>query len=286
MSMKTISGLLAAVTVTAGLALVPMSSAQAASQYLTVVPAKGNLEVPIDLQVATGSFCPADANRVIVRLTGPGLNAPFNLTGNTDITALDDFSIPGTTKIPLIWGWREAGGNVEPQPVDFNGDYRITLSCLKGLSLESLGDTIADVHIDHAAGAFEVTSPQPHVAPTSAAPSGEPTYPATPSAEPSASGGGTTPGGATPGGESSSDGGVTTETPGAQSGDGPSQQSGVAGEPSDQPAAPQGEPASAATPSSGPSVPLTTIFTIVGVALLAWAGYSVVRSRRKSRSAN
>jgi len=283
MSVKIISGLLAAATVAAGLAIVPLTSAQAASQYLTVVPAKGDLEAPIDLQVATGSFCPADANRVIVRLTGPGLDAPFNLTGNTDISALDDFSIPGTTMIPLIWGWREAGGNVEPQPVDFNGDYRITLSCLKGLSLESLGDTIADVHIDHAANAFEVTSPQPQVKPTSPSPSDEPTYPVTPSPQPSASGGSTTSGDATQGsaqpGPSSSDSSQAPTTAGEQSGDGPAQQSGdTSGQPDSSAAA------SATAPSSGPSVPLTTIFTILGVALLAWAGYSFIRSRRKSRT--
>lgn len=148
-----------AVVLVGGLGVLP--SAVAAERYLTVVPARGTLDTPIDLHVPTGAFCPPDATRMIVRMTGGNLTGPFNLTGNTDIVSLDSLSIPGTTIVPLIWTWRDAEGNVEPEPVQFDGRYRITLSCLKGLSLESLGDTVADVAIDRDAGMYRITTPQP-----------------------------------------------------------------------------------------------------------------------------
>lgn len=141
-----------------GASMVPAS---AAVKYLRVVPAQGSLDTAINLELPTGAFCPAEAQRVIVRMTGPGLQQPFNATGNTDIVALDVRSKPGTTIFPLIWTWRDAGGNVEPAPIEFDGVYRITLSCLVGLSLDTLGDTIADVEISQASNSYRVLTPQP-----------------------------------------------------------------------------------------------------------------------------
>jgi LPXTG-motif cell wall-anchored protein len=156
--------------VLAGFGLAAAPAHADAKVYLKVWPAKGTLSDTINLYLPTGAFCPAEANRVIVRMTGPLIDQSpgtetewgFNLTGNTDITALDTLSIPGTSIFPLLWTWRDAGGNMTPNPVDFDGKYRITLWCLKGLDFRnSLGDTIADVVINHSANAFEVTTPQP-----------------------------------------------------------------------------------------------------------------------------
>jgi len=164
-----LSALIAGLTL-AGFGLVAAPAQADAKVYLKVWPAQGTLSDPINLYLPTGAFCPAEANRVIVRMTGPLIDQVpgtetewgFNLTGNTDITALDTLSIPGTSIFPLLWTWRDAGGNMTPNPVDFDGKYRITLWCLKGLDFRnSLGDTIADVVINHDENSFEVTTPQP-----------------------------------------------------------------------------------------------------------------------------
>lgn len=115
----------------------------------------------VELLLPDGAFCPAQATRVLVRMSGPGLDKPLNVTGNTDIRALDNKSIPGTAVIPLLWTFRDAGAFVMPKPIVLDGDYRVTVSCLAGLSLASLGDTVADFTIDGEAGTFVVTSPNP-----------------------------------------------------------------------------------------------------------------------------
>ncbi|CAB4924602.1 unannotated protein [freshwater metagenome] len=143
-----------------GLAVNTPASADSVT-YARVSPASGTTLQAVELQLPDGAFCPADANRVIVRLTGPGLDAPLNVTGNTAITALDNKSYPGTAILPLVWTFTDAGGFVRPTPVVLDGDYRLTMSCLAGLSQNSLGDTVADITIDSAKGTFVVTSPNP-----------------------------------------------------------------------------------------------------------------------------
>jgi len=264
----------------AGMALAGFGLAAAPAQadakvYLKVWPAQGTLSDPINLYLPTGAFCPAEANRMIVRLTGPQIDQTpgtetewgFNLTGNTDVMALDTKSIPGTSILPLIWSWRDAGGNMTPNPVDFDGKYRITLWCLKGLDFSnSLGDTIADVVINHDENSFEVTTPQPKgpedsvlgadpsdttnpsTAPSTGSDSAEPTDPSTtdsganPSAVPGPSAGPEP----TDGGQSAGvDSGNSSGTTGAgQSGDA---NAGVGGSTGAQ------QPVSAATPDQGSS---------------------------------
>jgi hypothetical protein len=265
----------------AGFGLVAAPAQADAKVYLKVWPAQGTLNDTINLYLPTGAFCPAEANRVIVRMTGPLIDqAPgtetewgFNLTGNTDITALDPLSIPGTSIFPLLWTWRDAGGNMTPNPVDFDGKYRITLWCLKGLDFRnSLGDTIADVVINHDENSFEVTTPQPKgpedavlgvdpsdttdpsTAPPTGSNSAEPTDPSTtdsaansstgpgPSAGPNSSAGPEP----TDGGQSAGvDSGSSSGTTGAgQSGDA---NAGVGGSTGAQ------QPVSAATPEQGSS---------------------------------
>ncbi len=146
----------------AGVGLAVNAPARADSvTYARVSPASGTTIQAVELQLPDGAFCPEDANRVIVRLTGAGLDTPLNVTGNTNISALDNKSYPGTAILPLLWTFTDAGGFVRPTPVVLDGDYRLTMSCLAGLSQNSLGDTIADITIDSAKGTFVVTSPNP-----------------------------------------------------------------------------------------------------------------------------
>jgi hypothetical protein len=149
-----------------GLAVNAPASADSVT-YARVSPASGTTIQAVELQLPDGAFCPAEASRVIVRLTGPGLDGPLNVTGNTAITALDNKSYPGTAILPLLWTFTDAGGFVRPTPVVLDGDYRLTMSCLAGLSQNSLGDTVADITIDSAKGTFVVTSPNPPLAQTS-----------------------------------------------------------------------------------------------------------------------
>lgn len=143
-----------------GLAVNAPASADSVT-YARVSPASGTTNQAVELQLPDGAFCPMEADRVIVRLTGAGLDAPLNVTGNTNITALDNKSYPGTAILPLLWTFTDAGGFVRPTPVTLDGDYRLTMSCLAGLSQNSFGDTVADIAIDSAKGTFVVTSPNP-----------------------------------------------------------------------------------------------------------------------------
>jgi hypothetical protein len=131
------------------------------TRYIAMYPAAGDFGDPLNVHVPTGAYCPPEADRAIIRMTGPGLESPFNLIGNSRLTAFDSMSIPGTTIIPLLWTWYDAQGYVEPAPIRFDGTYRVTLHCLRGLSLDSIGQAIADVEIDQEAMTYRVVSPQP-----------------------------------------------------------------------------------------------------------------------------
>jgi len=299
-----LSALIAGLTL-AGFGLVAAPAQADAKVYLKVWPAQGTLSDPINLYLPTEAFCPAEANRVIVRMTGPLIDQVpgtetewgFNLTGNTDITALDTLSIPGTSIFPLLWTWRDAGGNMTPNPVDFDGKYRITLWCLKGLDFRnSLGDTIADVVINHDENSFEVTTPQPKgpedavlgvdpsdmtdpsTAPSTGPDSAAPTDPSTtdsganPSAVPGPSAGPEP----TDGGQSAGvDSGSSSATTGAgQSGDA---NAGVGGSTGAQ------QPVSAATPDQGSSGPNWIL--IAGAVLIAAGVAYGFWGRKKSPAA-
>lgn len=148
------------------LGVVPAATAES-TRYISVYPSQGDFGDAIDIRVPTGGFCPQRADRAIVRMTGPGLEAPFNLIGNSRITSFNSFQEPGTTIIPLLWNWYDAQGNVEPAPVKFDGRYTIALHCMEGISLEVIGESIAEVEIDQASMTYRVVSPQ------SAAPRGD-----------------------------------------------------------------------------------------------------------------
>lgn len=295
-----LSALIAAMAMVGfGLAAAP---AQAdAKVYLKVWPAQGTLSDTINLYLPTGAFCPAEANRVIVRMTGPQIEQTpgtetewgFNLTGNTDITSLDTLSIPGTSIFPLLWTWRDAGGNMTPNPVDFDGKYRITLWCLKGLDFRnSLGDTIADVVINHDGNSFEVATPQPK-GPEDEVLNGDPTDvtdepTSAPSADPTSSGQ-TGPPSSLPSADPSGGAGTTD---GAQpsegaSGAGPSGQSGgsTSGVDTGAPGSGYGSDTSAgaqqpaaATTQSG--ISSGTWIIIAGLVLIAGAVVYLVKGRK------
>jgi len=288
-----------------GLAAVP---AQAdAKVYLKVWPAKGTLSDTINLYLPTGAFCPAEANRVIVRLTGPKIEQTpgsetewgFNLTGNMDISSLDAKSIPGTTIFPLLWTWRDAGGNMTPNPVDFDGKYRITLWCLKGLDFRnSLGDTVADVVINHSANAFEVTTPQPKgpedevLTGDPAGATDDPTPPA--SADPNSAGqtdSSSAPPSTDPSGAAGpTDGAEPNDGSGGATGEGQSgDPNGVVGGNDQNPGGISGndgtaqQPAAATAPQSNNSS--RTWFIVGGIVLIAGAVVYSLRGRKKSSSA-
>jgi len=156
---------LAASALAAGIAATAISVAAPAAaeptRYLALYPSAGDFGDPLNVHVPTGAYCPPEADRAIIRMTGPGLEKPFNLIGNSRLTSFNTLSIPGTTIIPLLWTWYDAQGYVEPAPIRFDGTYRITLQCLQGLSLESIGDSVADVTIDQESMTYRVESPQP-----------------------------------------------------------------------------------------------------------------------------
>lgn len=144
----------------AGLAIAAVPAQADSVTYVRVSPAKGSTAQAIELQLPDGAFCPQGADRVIARLSGGNLTESLNVTGNTAIKALDTMALPGTAILPLLWTLQTAGGKVMP-PVVLDGDFRLTVSCLAGLSQDSLGDSIADISIDATTSTYTVTTPQP-----------------------------------------------------------------------------------------------------------------------------